>query len=47
MELDVSYQECRVDDLRVGMVQEEDEARQAALVFHDGPSVEGVRSQVT
>lgn len=42
----MSHQECRVDNLWVGMVQEEDEAWQTALIFYDGPSVERVRSKV-
>lgn len=42
-----AYQKCRVDDLWVGMVKKKDEAWQAALVFYDGSSVQGVCSEVS
>lgn len=41
-----THQEGGVDDLRVGVVQEQDESRQAALVLDDGPAVHGVGGQV-
>lgn len=39
-----SYQERRVDDLWVGVVEEENEAWQAALIFNNNSPVEGVSS---
>lgn len=41
-----AHQEGGVDHLGVGVVQEQDEARQAALVLDDGPAVHGVGRQV-
>lgn len=42
-----AYQKCRVDNLWVGMVKKKDKAWQAALVFYDGSSVQGVCSEVS
>lgn len=39
-----SYQERGVDDLWVGVVEEENEAWQAALIFNNNSPVEGVSS---
>lgn len=45
--MDAAYQECRVDNLWVGVVQEKDETWQTALVFYYGSSVQGVCSKVS
>lgn len=41
-----THQQGRVDDLRIGMVQEENETRQAALILDDGPPVKGICGEV-
>lgn len=41
-----THQQCGIDNLRVGVIQEEDESWQAALVLDNGPAVHGVGGQV-